>query len=128
MDCAVMNANSDGIHVGISSLVKGSQLVGNFGQGINLDFGGVAVGNTAVGNHLGIEAQSGSCVTDNTVYASSGIGINAAGYCTITRNTIHENTGTGISSGNYCTITNNTTDGLTLWGANCTMADNTVTP
>jgi len=126
MDCAVMNAGHDGIHVGMSSLVKGSQLVGNSGSGITV-ISGSAVGNTAVGNSPGITAQVGSLVTDNTVSGNSWRGIYAYDYCTITRNTAYNNADTGIVTWTYCTITNNTTDGL-MNGANCTLADNTVTP
>jgi hypothetical protein len=127
MDCAVMNAGGNGIDVGISSLVKGSQLVGNFGYGIRVASGSAAVGNTAVGNTTGITAQLGSLVTDNTVSGNSAKGILAYDYCTITRNTAYNNAGVGIYTLTYCTITNNTTDGLSNL-TNCTLADNTVTP
>jgi parallel beta-helix repeat protein len=126
MDCAVMNVGGIGINVGSSSLVKGSQVAGNF-YGIFIGAGSTAVGNTARGNSRGIVAGHGSSVTDNTASGNSSEGIYAYENCTITRNTANKNTGTGINTFAYCTITNNTTDALTS-GLNCTLADNTVTP
>ena len=126
MDCVVMDSGA-GISVGLSSLVKGSQVVGSGGSGIQLLNGSTAVGNTVSGNIWGISTWDGSMVTDNTVSGNSFLGINCLNKCTITRNTAYNNTGAGISAGTYCTITNNTTDGLTS-GANCTPADNTIVP
>ena len=127
MDCTVINAGSNGIDVGNSSLVKGSQVVGSGNCGIKLLNGSTAVGNTASGNVYGILTEWGSMVTDNTVSGNSSLGISCLDKCTISRNTAYNTTGTGISAGTYCTITNNTTDGLTN-GANCALADNAVNP
>jgi parallel beta-helix repeat protein len=127
MDCTVMNAGSNGIDVGNSSLVKGSQVVGSGNCGIKLLNGSTAVGNTALGNVYGILTEWGSMVTDNTVSGNSSLGISCLDKCTISRNTVYNTTGTGISAGAYCTITNNTTDGLTN-GANCAPANNAVNP
>jgi hypothetical protein len=127
MDCTVINAGNNGIYVGESSLVKGSQVVGSGYLGIALLNGSTAVGNTVSGNFTGIFTYEGSSLTDNTVSGSTSTGIYCSHKCTITRNTAYNNSGTGISAGTYCTITNNTIDGL-VNGTNCTLADNTVTP
>jgi parallel beta-helix repeat protein len=127
MDCTVMLTGGDGILIGNSSLVKGSQVAGNSHYGIYLKSGSTAVGNTARNNINGIHASGSASVTDNTVSGNSANGIYCEDRCTITRNTAYNNAGAGIAAGNDCTITNNTTDGLTS-GANCTLADNTVTP
>lgn len=127
MDCTVMNAADNGIHVGKSSLVKGSQVLGSGISGIILSNGSTAVVNTVLGGLYGIFASDGTLVMDNIVSGSGNYGINVSSDCTITRNTAFNNTGTGISAGTYCTITNNTTDGLTN-GTNCTLANNTVKP
>jgi len=127
MDCTVINAGSNGIDVGNSSLVKGSQVVGSSFSSIKIVNGSTAMGNTVIGSVFGISAETGSMVTDNTVTGTSDLAINCLDKCTITRNTAYNNSGTGISAGTYCTIINNTSDGLT-YGNYGTVVDNTVTP
>jgi len=122
MDCVVMDSGA-GISVGLSSLVKGSQVVHCDGEGIYISDGSTALGNTVRSCYYGIYTSLGALVTDNTVSANIDKGILVTASCTITRNTAYNNTGTGIAAGAYCTITNNTTDGLTN-GASCFVADN----
>jgi parallel beta-helix repeat protein len=128
----VMSNGGKGIFLrGSSHLVQDCTAAKNSSDGIDVEYGGTLIGNTAYENQgTGIRAGGGCELTGNVAEDNQGSGIYTSASCMVISNTVSHNQGSGIHTGWGCTVTGNTSDGNQgngiYAGSNSTITENTV--
>lgn len=113
VDCmAIGPGNStNGISVGVGSIVARCVVSSCTGSGIIGADGCSIVGNTVMSNGIyGISAGARSTIADNVVSGSghSDSGISSGDHCIMARNTVADASGYGLKAGYGCTVIGNT--------------------